>query len=235
MNKKDNLDILIQDILKEDVNNVNISNKEIELEWRKFQNLQNNKNKNKFKYTKIASVAAIITVSFIITNSFYLNNSYSWKIFRKNNINKKSENTLSIEQYSSIEKLKNYDEIDNELEIIDIKNVHEFINFEFKQLPYELNKVFVKGKNTIVLNYNNSNGNVKFIQHLEGDKSSEIITVSKFSDIQSFKIGNIKYSLININDKYSKIVWCSFGLKSDIIMNYNISKNEAINIIKSLK
>ncbi|SHJ94157.1 hypothetical protein [Tepidibacter formicigenes] len=52
MNKKDEIDILLEDILKEEVDNVNISGKEIEFEWRKFQKLQREKNKKNLMNVK---------------------------------------------------------------------------------------------------------------------------------------------------------------------------------------
>lgn len=45
MNKEDRMDDLIKEILKEDVEDVQISNSEIEFEWRKLQGLEKSKRK----------------------------------------------------------------------------------------------------------------------------------------------------------------------------------------------
>lgn len=50
MNKEYELDILIKDILKEEIDDIPISDKEIELEWRK---LQKEKNEKSLKIVKI--------------------------------------------------------------------------------------------------------------------------------------------------------------------------------------
>lgn len=236
MNKEDRMDDLIKEILKEDVEDVQISNSEIEFEWRKLQGLEKSKKENKKSYKKIASIAAIISISLMVVNSLSSTQSYSWKIFKEKNINEKTEGSISIEEQSSSQELKEEDEIDNSsVEINNIEEARNFIDFDFRELPYKLEEATVENKYTIILNYINEKGKIEFIQNLEGDESSEVMTVAKESTIQSFKIGNIDYTLINTKDRYFKIIWSSFGVKSYITTNYFISKDEAINIIKSLK
>lgn len=236
MNKEDRMDDLIKEILKEDVEDVQISNSEIEFEWRKLQGLEKSKKENKKSYKKIVSIAAIITISLMVVNSLSSTQSYSWKIFKQKNINEKTEGSISIEEQSSSQELKEEDKIDNSsVEINNIEEARNFTDFDFRELPYKLEEATVENKYTIILNYINEKGKIEFIQNLEGDESSEVMTIAKESTIESFKIGNIDYTLINTKDRYFKIIWSSFGVKSYITTNYFISKNEAINIIKSLK
>ncbi|MEJ8552755.1 hypothetical protein [Tepidibacter sp. Z1-5] len=236
MNKEDRIDDLIKEILKEDVEDVQISNSEIEFEWRKLQGLEKSKKENKKSYKKIASIAAIITISLMMVNSFSSTKSYSWKIFKQKNISEKTEGSISIEEQSSSQELKEYDEIDNSsVEINNIEEARNFIDFNFRELPYKLEEAIVVNEYKIILNYINEKGKIELIQKLEGDESSSSMTVAKDSIIESFKIGNIEYTLININNKNFKIMWSSFGVKSCITTNYTILKEEAITIIKSLK
>ncbi|WP_099189684.1 DUF4367 domain-containing protein [Tepidibacter mesophilus] len=236
MNKKDRMDELIKEILKEDVEDIQISNSEIEFEWRKLQGLEKSKKENKQSYKKIASIAAIITISLMMVNSFSSTQSYSWKIFKQKNINKKTEGSISIEEQSSSQELEQDHEIDNSsVEINNIEEARNFIDFDFRELPYKLEDVIVENEHTIILNYINEKGDVEFIQNLEGDESSEVMTMAKQSTIQSFKIKDIDYTLINTKDRYFKIIWSSFGVKYCITTNYSITKEEVINIINSLK
>ncbi|CAH2215083.1 DUF4367 domain-containing protein [Tepidibacter aestuarii] len=236
MNKEDRMDDLIKEILKEDVEDVQISNSEIEFEWRKLQGLEKSKKENKKSYKRIASIAAIITISLMMINSFSSTQSYSWKIFKTKDIDEKTEGSISIEEQSSSQELKEYDETDDSsIEINNIEEASNFIDFDFRELPYKLEEAMVENEYTIILNYVNEKGNIEFIQNLEGDESSEVITVAKDSTIEFFKIRNTDYTLININNRKFKIMWSSFGVKYCITTNYSISKEEAINIIKSLK
>lgn len=169
-------------------------------------------------------------------NSFSSTQSYSWKIFKTKDIDEKTEGSISIEEQSSSQELKEYDETDDSsIEINNIEEASNFIDFDFRELPYKLEEAMVENEYTIILNYVNEKGNIEFIQNLEGDESSEVITVAKDSTIEFFKIRNTDYTLININNRKFKIMWSSFGVKYCITTNYSISKEEAINIIKSLK
>ncbi|MBF8984578.1 hypothetical protein IZY60_13825 [Lutibacter sp. B2] len=235
MNKEDRMDNLIKEILKEDVEDVHISNSEIEFEWRKLQGLEKCKKENRKSYKKIASIAAIITISFMMVNSFSSTESYSWKIFKQKNIHQKTEDIINIKDQSSSSELDDTNETINTLEKINIEDAHKFIDFNFKQLPYTLENSSIIGTNTLILNYVANNDKIEFIQSLENNESSNSVTFYNESNMESFTIGNTEYTFINTKNQISEIIWSSFGIKSNITFNYDLSKDECIDIIKSLK
>lgn len=83
------LDDFIEDILKEELDDVRISDKEIEFEWRKFKKLQKEKNKEKSSESKkfIFALAALLLISF---STIDLHKYISQKAFIQKYTNKES-------------------------------------------------------------------------------------------------------------------------------------------------
>ena len=251
MNKeKDNLDIFIENAIKEKLNDVHISNKEIELEWRKLQVLRSNRetcasevtpgDKKKTFANKYMKIAAVIVIAFLSLTAIDL-------LMGKKSIALKTsifQNIVTSQNGSTIQIGTEEDE-DNpptvgnaDIKITNIEQAKEFILFDFYQLPYDLTKIVISSpkKNPILyLTYNTDEGEIVFKQFLEGIKRSETIEVAKDGLVQKFQYDSIEWVFITFPDIYSNLIWSQYGVNYSLDFDYEIFKEQSIDIIKAMR
>ncbi|SKC87814.1 hypothetical protein [Maledivibacter halophilus] len=225
MPDNERLDSLIEETLKAEIESVNVSDEEIEREWEKIRIKRKG-----FRYKKILSIVAIVILILAVIN-LNTNKSYSWKTFKIFDIIGK-ENKKIINEGSSTHSQSN---INVEKMEIDINGARDIISFKFKELPYEIEKVYVVGDKKIIIEYITDKGNLELIHKLEGLETNNTMEINKDSNIEKIKINKSIYNYININDKITKLIWTENAIRTNITVYYHLTIEESKKIISELK
>ncbi|MFZ5969780.1 MAG: DUF4367 domain-containing protein [Bacillota bacterium] len=239
---KDNIDILIENLIHEDMEQIDISDEEIEMEWHKLQHTLNHRKTSKKKtYKKVAAIAAstIICLGLI---SVITDHSI---IARRTNtttstIEQHEEKTVIRSSSSMNQEQTNpgVDDTDNTM-IMSIEDAREFVNFHFKELPFTLENAVITAPGEdiyiVELNYINEKGKIRLSQFLEGIESKRAIGIPKDSTVETFVLNNIECLFIKIGQIKGKTLWSSQGISFSLDVKYDISKEEMIEMIKTIK
>jgi hypothetical protein len=227
---RDELDLLLEEAITAEVESIDISDIEIEEEWNKLAKLRNVR-RSKGKYKMIAGVAAVIIVSIMIFPLF-TRETYSWKIFNIFKI-QENENNKIIDEVSTSNEIESNKNMG--LLSVSIDDARDIIDFDFKELPFEIKEVKVYGRSEIIIHYANDLGLIRFIQELQGMERSSTTSIPKGSKVSSFTSNKIEYNFINIKDKMAKLIWNDSGIKYTIDVKYPLNIENAKTIIESLK
>lgn len=239
-NKSNELDILICEALKNEMNDIDISDEEIEEEWIKLQNKPNKikpHKKNKFK--KVAIIVGVL-VGFTMIN---LPNSetQAWKVSNIINIFKSDENKTTVNHDLSIgEGIEKIDAEDEEkITTNSIEEVRNIVSFKFKELPYDFEDAVIQGplegEEILYLNYKTDTGKIRLIQMRQGLEFSKTVNVGNNSDVTKIEFNNASHSIIKINKNRTKVIWSSFGINHTIDIYYPIEIEKIKEIIKAME
>lgn len=241
--KKDNLDqfdMLITEVLKEEINDIDISDEEIEEQWLKLQEkLKPVKTTRKNNIKKVAVIVGAL-IGFTVFN---LPNSEisAWKVPSIIDILKPKEGITSINQKQSIGdgiQIVN-EEVEETITINSIEEARDIIPFNFKELPYDLEEGLIEGalddEEIVYLNYITDKGKIRLIQMKQGLEFSQAINIGKDSEVSEIEINGTLYSIATISEERTKIIWASFGIHHTIDVYYPISTDEAIELIKVME
>ncbi len=226
------IDNLIKDAISQEMDNIYINDKTIEVEWRKFKNIRKKRDKAS-KLKRALSIAVVIVLGAMITIPFLTSESYSWNIFKLFNITNNDGNT-SIQQKTSTNELSEQSLNNINERITTLNKARDIIDFTIITLPFELIDTKLVGDREIHLTYNTPKGKILFIQKQIGLENTQSINVSQFSNVEKFNINNAEYTYINIKDKIIKVIWEITGVKYEMNIKYPINLNEVKNLIIKL-
>lgn len=239
---KDRLDLIIEQAIREKMDSIDISEDEIEQEWLRLQeSLQfDNKNKKKaLKYKKIAIIAASIILSLFLIKPIIDKGILARKPSTVENRIERNDDDIVIQNSSSLISDDENKEADtNNSMRMSIEEAREIVNFKFKELPYSLNHLVVtelgNDNYDIELNYKNDKGKIRFIQLMEGIDTKRSIGVPQDSEIETIDLNGTKYTIIEIVNKKTKVIWSSFGINYTLDIKYTISRDEVVSIIRAI-
>jgi len=191
--KKDNLDKLISEVLEEEINDIDITDEEIEIQWMKLQ--EKSKNIKAPRKNNLRKIAAVIGVLAGITMLNLPNSETSaWKVPNIIDIIKPKEGVTSINQSLSIgEGIQIVDEdVDTTFKINSTEEIRDIVTFNFKELPYDLDEGVVRGSldggEIVYLNYISDKGKIELIQMRQGLEFTQSINIGKDSNVSEIKL-----------------------------------------------
>ena len=239
--KLDQLDILISEVLESEINNIHISDKEIDEQWIKLQEKSKNMKITKTRKGNLKRVAVIIGALVGVTIINLPSSEISaWKVPNIINILSFNQNKTSINQSLSIgDGLEVIDEeIDTRILVNSIEEVRDILSFNFKELPYNLEDAIIEGvleEEVLSLNYVSNQGKIRLIQMRQGLEFTQSVNVGQDSDVSELKINDTSYSIIKISEERTKVIWSSFGINYTLDVYYSIEIEEIKELIKAMK
>jgi len=238
--KKDNLDKLISEVLEEEINDIDITDEEIEIQWMKLQ--EKSKNIKAPRKNNLRKIAAVIGVLAGITMLNLPNSETSaWKVPNIIDIIKPKEGVTSINQSLSIgEGIQIVDEdVDTTFKINSTEEIRDIVTFNFKELPYDLDEGVVRGSldggEIVYLNYISDKGKIELIQMRQGLEFTQSINIGKDSNVSEIKINDTLYSIVQIPEEHTKVIWASFGVHHTMDIYYPIEIEEIRELIKVME
>jgi hypothetical protein len=226
------IDDLIKKAISQEIDNIDIDDKNIEEEWKKFKSIKKKRDRVK-KLKRTLPIAIVIILGTIIAMPFLTSESYSWNIFKLFNIINNDGKT-SIQQKSSTNTLTEHSVNSINERITTLDKARDIIDFIIITLPFDLIETKLVGDREIHLTYNSPDGEILFIQKQIGLENTQTINVSQSSKVEKFNIDNTEYTYINIKGKIIKVIWEITGVKYEINVKYPISINQAKNLINKL-
>jgi len=238
--KKDNLDILITEVLEEEIKDINISDEEIEIQWMKFK--EKSKAIKPPRKNNLRKIAAIIGVLAGITMLNLSNSETSaWKVHNIINILNPKEGVTSINQTFSVgEGIQIVDEdVDTTISTNSTEEIRDIVTFNFKELPYDLDEGIIRGplggEEVIHLDYISDKGKIRLIQMRQGLEFSQSINFAKEIKVSEIKINDTLYSVLKISEDHTKVIWASFGIHYTLDIYYPIETEEIKELIKVME
>ncbi len=236
--KFDELDILISEALKNEMDDIDISDEEIEEEWMKLQEKRNKikpHKKNNFK--KVAIIVGVL-VGFTMIN-LPSSETQAWKVPNIIDIFKSDENKTTVNHNLSIgEGIEKIDtEGEERIATSSIEEVRNIVSFKFRELPYSFEDAIIEGplneEEILYLNYKTSKGKVRLIQMRQGLEFAKTVNVDNNSEVMRIEFNNVSYSIIKIHEEQTKVIWSSFGINYTMDIYYPIEIEEIKEMIKA--
>ncbi|MDF2548556.1 MAG: hypothetical protein K0R93_3454 [Anaerosolibacter sp.] len=238
---KDVLDKVIEDAISNELDEIEITDDEIEAEWLKLKNMtpQTISKPKSRKYNKAIAVAATTFLAIGVFSFLILNATTASKTNKSQSAVTETEERKSIERESSIEEMpKDGQENSNEMSV-SIENARDIVNFDFKELPYTLEGTLVTTLPNsffiIELNYTWDDQKIRLTQFLEGFEFKQNIGIPNESTVEKIDKNGVEYTYINIGNKKTKVIWSSMGINYTLDLKSNATKEETMEIIEAMK
>ncbi|SNT13954.1 protein of unknown function [Anaerovirgula multivorans] len=238
---KGKFDILLGTVLQEEMEDMDISEEEIDQEWDKLQRKLSSDRKKKQKNLKKIAVLLLGTViSLGMLNLATTNESAAWKRGPIKHIISVFDNVISINRDStSVEGDKFPDQYEQNIIKGTIKDARDIVNFNFRELPFEIEQVLIKVSNDnmhfLELNYLYDNKSLRWTQYVQGIEHSENINVAANSTVKEMTINDTEYTIIRIPERQTMLVWTYFGVRNRLNINEDIPNEEMIEIINAME
>jgi len=239
--KLNQLDTLITEVLEEEMNDIDISDEEIEAQWMKLQGKSKTTKVTRTKKSDFKKIAVIIGALIGLTVLNLPNSQTSaWKVPNIINIFSSNQNKTINQSLSVGEGLQIVDEqTETSIVIHSIEEARNMVSFNFKELPYTLEEGVIQGtlggEEVLYLNYITNKGKISLIQMRQGLEFTQSVNVTPDSDVTEIKINDTLYSIAKISEERTKVIWSAFGVHHTIDIYYPIEIEDIKEMIKAME
>lgn len=234
----------MEKVVKEEMEEIDITDEEIEEEWLKLQFNTSKKEKNtKRLFKKIAAliIGSILTIAML--NIFSVEESIAGKRGPLEQIITTLDNILVLNRESTLVEAGDNVVKDSPLSIEriegTIEDAREIIRFNFRELPLELDTLLIEihgnNREIIELNYLYGETKIRVTQYVQGIEHSANINVTADSTVEELTIGGIDYTVVKITDNYTSVFGYYFGVNITLDINGSINTDEIIEILKAME
>lgn len=239
--KKDNVDELIEQALREDIELVEILEDDVEREWQNLKlKLEHKAPKRRFNFKKIAVIFIGIIINLSVLNTITDNEVWSLRAPLINTILNFFDKRVSLDR-SIITDENNIIQSKDNLHIIvnSLEEAKDIMSFNFKVLPYDLDRISInilgEDYQRLELNYILNGKNILFIQSNSGQERRENINAISDSSVSEFLLNDVKYTIIKAGNNYTNIIWNLFGIKYSLDIEGILLDEEIVAIIMAIE
>ncbi|MCC5908826.1 MAG: hypothetical protein JJT76_00065 [Clostridiaceae bacterium] len=242
--KKDMLDYLLESVVKEEVEAVDVFDEDIQEEWMKlqFKLLQKQKKKKK-RFIKVAAILVGSMLTLSMLNLLSIDESTAGRRSPFKQVVTVFDNMMTISRDTATAEIE---EINNSVHVLQqeiiegsIEDAREIVNFNFRELPYEVDSVLIEihgnDRHLLELNYLYNEKRIRFTQYVQGIESSQSINVAPNSTVEEVMVGDTEYTIIRIAETYTSIFGSYFGVSNTLDINSDVDVDKAIEIISAME
>ncbi len=229
----DRFEGLINDAITEKMNEIPVTEEDIELGWSKLQSLRKRNKMSSFTAHKRAAIIVIgVISSMLMINAFTNIESGAWQKLNFINIFRKEE-AITINTSST---LSNTPNIENNTILTNIEEAKSLVPYKIKELPFEVDEVLIHVTGPVhIVEITYDDERIRFRQQQAGIENKQSINLHPDSEVEEITINGQNYILATVTGRKGLAVWSNERMNYTINFNYGITIEEIVELIKAME